>query len=369
MSHTHKHDVVGSFLRPQYLKEARNAFIKGEITQAELTKVEDRAIRELVDKEIDAELNHITDGEFRRSWWHLDFFWGFGGIEFYKPEQGYFFSGGETRAGSVKLTGKIDGKNHPFLKDFKFLKDTVGNRAVPKLAVPAPAQILVELYTPGNRANTEKYYPNQADLHVDLAKAYQTFIAEFYDLGGRVLQLDDCTWGVLVDEKISKFLGYTDDVLEQFATSNVNLNNEAIAKAPEDLEINTHICRGNYKSQWAASGSYARISEILFGKADYDHFFLEFDDERSGDFQPLKDLKLGKKVVLGVVTSKFSQLEDKEQLKKRILDAAQYVPLENLSISPQCGFASTEEGNNLSEEEQWEKLKLIKEVSEEVWGK
>lgn len=379
-------DVVGSYLRPDYLKQARHAFASNEITAAELKSVEDRAITELVEQQKNAGLQVITDGEFRRSWWHLDFMWGLNGVEKHEIEQGYVFADVETRAESTKLIGKISGENHLFIDHFKFLVPFSEAGIVPRLTVPAPAQFLKELTRPCNSAQTKAIYPNEQDLLNDIVNAYQCFIQELYDAGCRNLQIDDCTWGMLTDPKVASAAAtamtgeenhcgcghdHTFDHEQAIAPLVEQLlwvNNHALENAPKDLIVTTHVCRGNYRSTWAASGGYAPVASTLFGKENVDAFYLEFDTERSGDFAPLKQLKPGKKVVLGLISSKTAELESKEDIIARIHEAAQYVPLDNLYLSTQCGFASTEEGNELTADQQWKKIALVKEVADEVWG-
>lgn len=373
VSHRHhapyRYDFVGSFLRPEQLKAARLDFEKGAITQQQLTEVEDACIRDLVEKEISAGLQCVTDGEFRRSYWHLDFMWGFDGIDRVLLDRGYQFHGEETRADSARVTGKIKYTAHPFLDHYKFLKQVVGGRVQTRQTLPAPAQIYAELVRGENEGYLNEVYPDREELFNDLLAAYRDFVLAVYEEGCRTLQLDDCTWGMLCDQGFWKAMagaGYDAEGLKQLY---LGLNNKLIASLPEDLVVNTHVCRGNYHSTWATSGGYQPVADTLFVGEDADAFYLEFDDDRSGDFAPLASVPEDKIVVLGLVTSKRPQLEDKAQIIARIKEASQYVPLDRLCLSPQCGFASTEEGNILTEQEQWNKIKLIKEIAEEVWGK
>lgn len=373
VSHRHhapyRYDFVGSFLRPEQLKAARLDFEKGAITQQQLTEVEDACIRDLVEKEIAAGLQCVTDGEFRRSYWHLDFMWGFDGIDRVLLDRGYQFHGEETRADSARVTGKIKYTAHPFLDHYKFLKQVVGGRVQTRQTLPAPAQIYAELVRGENEGYLNEVYPDREELFNDLLAAYRDFVLAVYEEGCRTLQLDDCTWGMLCDQGFWKAMagaGYDAEGLKQLY---LGLNNKLIASLPEDLVVNTHVCRGNYHSTWATSGGYQPVADTLFVGEDADAFYLEFDDDRSGDFAPLASVPEDKIVVLGLVTSKRPQLEDKAQIIARIKEASQYVPLDRLCLSPQCGFASTEEGNILTEQEQWNKIKLIKEIAEEVWGK
>ncbi|MBS0847351.1 5-methyltetrahydropteroyltriglutamate--homocysteine S-methyltransferase [Citrobacter sp. JGM124] len=379
-------DVVGSYLRPDYLHAARSQFTCGEIDQAALTRVEDRAISELISKQKSLGLHVITDGEFRRSWWHLDFMWGLHGVEKAELKQGYIFDGIETRPETARLTGKISGKNHPFIEHFKFLLPYADSNTVPRLTIPAPAQFFKELYRPENKQATADIYPQQDELIADIIKAYKEFIDDLYKAGCRNLQLDDCTWGMMVDARYnnagvaissqeqnnhcdchsSSHTVISDDI-NALTELLLRVNNGAIEGSPQDLVITTHVCRGNYRSTWAASGGYAPVADALFGRENVSAYYLEFDTERAGDFSPLAAVSGNKQVVLGLISSKFGQLEDKASVIGRIREAAQYVPLERLCLSTQCGFASTEEGNALTEEQQWAKIELVKQIAAEVW--
>ncbi|MBN2983070.1 5-methyltetrahydropteroyltriglutamate--homocysteine S-methyltransferase [Cohnella algarum] len=364
-----RHDIVGSFLRPEALKEARRKFRDGEISSAELKAVEDREIARLVGKQKEAGLRAVTDGEFRRSWWHLDFMWELDGVEKAVADKGYPFQGAETRAETARLNGKIGFTRHSFVGHFKFLKEIAGEDVVARQTIPAPAQLLAELQRPENQASTEAIYGDAGELVSDIAKAYKAAILAFYEAGCRSLQLDDCTWGMLVDQ------GYRDglrrqgidpaDVAELFA----RVNREAVAGLPADLIVATHVCRGNYHSTWASSGGYEPIAETLFGIDGVSAYYLEFDTDRAGDFAPLRFVKEDRQVVLGLHSSKFGELEDKEAIVGRIREATKYVDLDRICLSPQCGFASTEEGNVLTEEQQWRKLRFIKEIADEIWSR
>lgn len=366
---TNKHfEAVGSYLRPAELKEARVKFAEGQISATDLRSVEDKCIVDVIQKQKAHGLHYITDGEFRRSYWHLDFMWGFGGVEHIELEHGYLFHGEETTKGSLRLTGKITGENHPFIKDFLFVKQYEEEGIEAKQTIPAPAQFLSELFRGNNSKNTREFYPNTEELIEDLAKAYRTFFKEIYEAGCRTIQLDDCTWGMIVDDDYWKSMLGNGFTLEHEALKYLKVNNLAIEGKPEGLTINTHVCRGNYHSCYAAKGAYDPVAPYLFAHENVDTFYLEYDDERSGSFEPLKYVSDNKKVVLGLITSKSPVLEDKNTVIARIHEAAKYVPLERLSLSPQCGFASCEIGNKLTETEQWAKLDLIREITEEVWG-
>lgn len=364
-----KFDIVGSFLRPNELKKARADYDAGTISAEQLTEVENKCIKELIEKQKKAGLPVITDGEFRRSYWHLDFMWGFNGIEHIELDHGYFFHGEETTHGSIRVTGKISGENHPFVEHFKFVKQFEDENTVARQTIPAPAQLLAELFREDNGKDTLAVYPNQEELIQDIAKAYQIVMKELYAAGCRNVQFDDCTWGMFCDTKYWAARQKEGNVsVEDEAKKYLRLNNLAIEGKPEDMVINTHVCRGNYHSTWAASGGYAPIAPFLFAGEHVNAYYLEFDDERSGNFEPLKYVSENKKVVLGLITTKSPVLEDKETVIARIHEAEKFIPLNRLCLSPQCGFASCEIGNNLTEEEQWAKLALVKEISEEVWG-
>ena len=360
-----KFDVVGSFLRPVELKEAREKFKKGEISPQELKEVEDREIEKLVKKEKEAGLKIISDGEFRRSWWHFDFFWGLHGIEKYtlSEDELIHFHGETLRPEGIKVVGKISGKNHPFLEHYKFLKGFEDENTVAKQTVPSPAQLLRGVYNQIKKGNP---YEDVKEFIKDVSAAYGEFFKEIYDLGCRNLQLDDCAWGSVLDPSFAERFHVDAKSIDELKEEYLKINNDAIDKAPEGLNITTHICRGNYKSHYASEGSYDSVADYVLAKEKVNAFYLEYDDERSGDFKALAKIPEGKKVVLGIVTSKRAELEDKNKLIERIKEAAKYIPLENICISPQCGFASTEEGNTVTEEDQWKKIALLKEVAEEI---
>lgn len=359
-------DIVGSFLRPEVIKEARAKFQNQEISSNELRRIEDEEIIKLVKKQKELGLKAVTDGEFRRSWWHLDFMWGLDGVEKRVLETGYKFNGLETRAETATLTGKIDFSNHPMVEHYKFLKSISGDDVVARQTIPAPAQFLAELQRGENKEITESIYKNIDELILDIANAYKKAIKAFYNEGCRNLQLDDCTWGMLCDKKYWEARQQegvdTNDIAKLYA----KVNNLAIEDHPEDLVITMHVCRGNYNSTWAGSGGYEPVAEILFGTVNVDGFYLEYDTDRAGDFAPLRFIK-NQQVVLGLISSKTGILENKEEVKERIREATKYVDINQVCLSPQCGFASTEEGNILTEEEQWNKIKLVREISEEIW--
>lgn len=364
-----RYDYVGSFLRPEELISMRKDFEDGKITAEELKAAEDRCIADLVTKQKAAGYHVITDGEFRRKSWHLDFMWGLNGVERIGLDHGYFFHGMETYHTSVEVTGKITGESHPFVDHYKFLRQFEDENTVAKQTIPAPAQMLSELFRADNAEKTRDVYPDYEQLVQDIAAAYRTVIRELYEAGCRNIQLDDCTWGMVVDSEYwEKKLGAGADIEEE-ARKYLRINNLAIEGKPEDLVINTHVCRGNYQSTYAASGPYDKIAPILFSDENAEAFYLEYDDERSGGFEPLKYVTGNKKVVLGLITTKSPVLEKKEEVIARIHEAEKYIPLDRLYLSPQCGFSSNEIGNKLTEEEQWAKLALVRQIAEEVWGK
>ena len=366
-------DHVGSYLRPKELVEAREKFSKGELSKEELTKVEDKLIAELVEKQIAAGLKGVTDGEFRRAYWHLDFFWGLNGIEHVQGEKGYAFKGIETKPDTAKVSGKISGENHPFVEHFKYLRDITKDKdVVVKLTMPSPSQLYFELIrTEDHIKSYEQFYSNFDELKAAIVAAYKQVINDLYNEGLRVLQFDDCTWGALADDGFAnRFRDERplEEVRRDYAARCLALNNEVIEGKPEDLVINTHVCRGNFASKWISQGGYQNVEDELLAGENVDAYYLEYDTDRAGDFKPLAKVGKDKKVVLGLITSKFADLEDKEEVIARIKEASQYIPLENIYLSTQCGFASTEEGNILTEEDQWKKIALISEIVKEVWG-
>lgn len=365
-----RYDFVGSFLRPEKLKKARRQFNEGKIDAAALKKVEDEAITELVSKIKELGYHVITDGEFRRATWHLDFMWGFDGIGHTPTKTGLPFHGEAAMVDDTYIVGKIGlTGEHPFVDHFRFVKALEDENTVAKQTIPSPAQFLAQFTMPFNRGCTEKHYPNEQELVNDIVAAYGKVIDDLYAAGCRNLQLDDCTWGMFADKIGHTLYGTTREGIVDFQKSHKDINNKVIANAPKDMIINTHVCRGNFHSTYASEGAYDSVADILFGEENVNAYFLEFDDERSGGFAPLAKVSGEKKVVLGLITTKSPVLEDKQLVIDRIHDAAKYIPLERLYLSPQCGFASCEIGNKLTEEEQWAKLRLVKEVAEEVWGK
>ncbi len=358
-----KADHVGSLLRPESIHQARKDFREGKISAKQLYDIETKEIKRIVDKQIEIGLSAVTDGEFRRRFWHTDFLEHLNGIEGYVPETGYIFHGNEeTEKYNVRNTGKISfNSDHPHVKDFIVFKEIVDGRAVAKQTIPSPNQ----LFNVGIR--NEDIYPDVEEYAEDIIQTYRDALKAFYDAGVRYLQFDDVYIAGLSSPDIPFNDGkYSREKLIELALKVVN---GVLEGKPEDLYVTTHLCRGNYRSNWAFEGSYGIIAPTLFAKEKVDGFFLEYDDDRSGDFKPLEFIPNGgAQVVLGLFTSKSGQLEDEENIKARIKEATQYIPKEQICISPQCGFASTHHGNKLTEEEQWEKLKFIVDIAKEELG-
>lgn len=365
-----RYDFVGSFLRPERLKEARRAFDNGNIGYDELKKVEDETITELVSKLKELGYHVITDGEFRRATWYLDFMWALDGVGHKPTKTGLPFHGEDALVDDTYLVGKLKlSGEHPFVDHFRFVKQFEDENTVAKQTIPSPAQFLAQFLFPFNLESTFAQYESEEAFIDDVVEVYNEFIRQLYDAGCRNLQLDDCTWGMFTNKSGSILFGTTKEGTVEVQKKYKGVNNRVIDAAPDDLVVTTHVCRGNYHSTYISSGPYDAVADVLLGEENVSAFFLEFDDERSGGFEPLAKVPEDKKVVLGLVTTKRPELEDKAVLHARIKEASKYVPLERLYLSPQCGFASCEIGNKLTEEEQWAKLRLVKEVAEEVWGK
>jgi 5-methyltetrahydropteroyltriglutamate--homocysteine methyltransferase len=356
-------DHVGSLLRPPALKAAREKFAKGAIPAAELKAVEDREIERVIKKQEEVGLEAITDGEFRRSWWHLDFLWGLDGAERYVLDTGIAFSGVTTRAEGVKVTGKLGFSAHPMLDHYKFVQ--AHTRRTPKITIPAPSAMYGR---PVRNPISETAYPTLDILFEDLGKAYRKGVRAFADAGCRYLQLDEVFIAMLCDPHYRQQMKDRGDDPEKLGEAYSDMINMAMSDIPSDMTITMHLCRGNYKSTFMGAGGYDAVQEILFNKINVHGYFMEYDDERAGTFEPLRLLPKGKHVVLGIVTTKSGKLEGKDELKRRIDAAAKYANLDQLCPSGQCGFASTEEGNILTEDEQWAKLGRIVEVARDVWG-
>jgi 5-methyltetrahydropteroyltriglutamate--homocysteine methyltransferase len=356
-------DHVGSLLRPPALKKAREQHAKGEISAAQLKEIEDREIERVIKKQEEVGLQAITDGEFRRSWWHLDFLWGLDGAEKNVMDSGIAFAAVTTRNEGVKVTGKLGFTGHPMIEHFKFV--AAHTRRTPKITIPAPSAIYGRpLKTPID----QKIYPKLDTFFADLGQAYRKAVRAFADAGCRYLQLDEVFIAMLCDPKYRAQMTDRGDDPKYLGETYGDLINAAMSDIPADMTITMHLCRGNYKSTFMGAGGYDAVQEILFNKINVHGYFMEYDDERSGGFEPLRMLPKGKQVVLGIMTTKTGKLESKDELKRRIDQAAKYAPLDQLCISGQCGFASTEEGNVLTEDEQWAKLRRLVEVANEVWG-
>ncbi len=357
-------DIVGSFLRPDAIKQARQQFAAGEIDAAHLRKIEDDAIRHAVEQQCACGLHVVTDGEFRRAWWHLDFFGALQGVELVEVNQGIQFNGIQTKAQSVRVTGKVAFGDHPMLEDFRFLKSVSGN-AEPKMTIPSPS---VLHFRGGAAAIDRNVYPDLKDYFDDLATTWRDAIRAFYDAGCRYLQLDDTVWAYLCSDEQRRQIRERGDDPDELARIYARVLNQALEGKPEDLTIGLHVCRGNFRSSWIAEGGYEPVAEVLFGTVNIDAFFLEYDNDRSGDFAPLRFIRPGKQqVVLGLITTKNGELENPELIKARLEEAAKYVDISQICLSPQCGFASTEEGNSITPAEQWEKVRLVTSVASEVW--
>jgi methionine synthase II (cobalamin-independent) len=356
-------DHVGSLLRSAALKEARAQFAAGKIDRAALKAVEDCEIERVIKKQEEVGLQSITDGEFRRSWWHLDFLWGLDGVEKHVMEHGIAFAAVTTRNEGVKVTGKIGFSNHPMIEHFKFV--AAHTKRTPKITIPASSA----LYGRPMRTPVDKsVYPDNDAMFADLGQAYRKAVRAFADAGCRYLQLDEVFIAMLCDEKYRAQMRERGDDPDRLGPLYGDLINTAMSDIPSDMRITMHLCRGNYKSTFMGSGGYDAEQEILFNRIKVHGYFMEYDTARAGGFEPLKLVPKDRQVVLGLVTTKTGRLESKDDIKRRIDEATKYISLDQLCLSPQCGFASTEEGNVLAEDEQWAKLRMIVELADEVWG-
>jgi 5-methyltetrahydropteroyltriglutamate--homocysteine methyltransferase len=357
-------DHVGSLLRPDALKLARERHAKGAIDAAALKKVEDREIERAIAKQEEVGLKSITDGEFRRSWWHLDFLWGLDGVERYAMDQGVAFSGMNTRAEGARVIGKVGYSSHPMIEHFKFVQ--AHTKQTPKITIPAPSALYGRT---GRKAVPESVYPNLDNFFADLGDAYRKAVRAFADAGCRYLQLDEVFIAMLCDGKYREMYKARGDDPDKLGAIYGDLINAAMSDIPSDMVITMHLCRGNYKSTFMGSGGYEPVADVLFKRIKVHGYFMEYDTDRAGGFEPLKIVPKDRQVVLGLVTTKSGTLETKDAIKKRIDEATKYIPLDQLCLSGQCGFASTEEGNVLTEDAQWAKLRMIVELADEVWGK
>lgn len=358
-------DQVGSLLRTAPLKEARAKRARNEIDVAALMAVEDREIEKVVRKQEEIGLKLATDGEFRRSWWHFDFFRGLKGVEPITTATGIQFHGVETKHEGIKISGKVEFAGHVQVEHFKFLKAHC--RVVPKMCIPAPSTFH---FRQGRVLVSKEVYPDIDQFFADVGAAWRKAIRAFYNAGCRYLQLDDTAWAMMCDPKEREQSKARGDDPDKLPAVYAHVTNAALEGKAADMAITMHSCRGNFRSTWIAQGGYEFVAEHLLGKTNLDGYFLEYDGDRAGGFEPLRYFPKGQKqLVLGLVTSKSGRLEPKDDIKRRIDEAMKYVPLDQLCLSPQCGFASTEEGNILAEEEQWAKLRMIVELADEVWGK
>jgi len=357
-------DHVGSLLRPAELKAAREKRAKGEITADALTAIEDTEIERIIGLQEKVGLKSITDGEFRRSWWHLDFLWGLAGVERYAMDQGVAFAGTTTRAEGARVVGKLDFSiYHPFIRHFKFVQRNTSR--TPKVTIPAPSALYGRT---GRKAVPAEIYPDLDEFFADLGNAYRKAVNSFAEAGCRYLQLDEVFIAMLCDAKYAQGLKDRGEDPNKLGEIYGDLINTAMSGIPSDMTITMHLCRGNYKSTFMGSGGYEPVAEVLFNRIKVHGYFMEYDTDRAGGFEPLRMVPKDRQVVLGLVTTKSGTLETKDAIKRRIDEAARFISLDQLCLSGQCGFASTEEGNVLTEEAQWAKLRTIVEVAEEVWG-
>ncbi|MEZ5786905.1 MAG: cobalamin-independent methionine synthase II family protein [Xanthobacteraceae bacterium] len=358
-------DQVGSLLRTEALKQARSQHQSGAITDDALRQVEDAEIKKIIARQEEVGLQAVTDGEFRRAWWHFDFLKKLDGVEGYQAASGIQFHGIETRAEGLRVTGRVGfSGSHPMIEHFKFLK--ANTKATAKMTIPSPS---VLHFRGGSKEVSNKVYPQLDAFFDDLGRAYRKVVRAFYDAGCRYLQFDDTVWAYLCSKEQLQQARDRGEEVEKLPRIYADVINYAIAERPSDMVITTHVCRGNFRSQWISEGGYEPVAERLLGEIDYDGYFLEYDTDRAGGFEPLRFLPKGKKiVVLGLVTSKSGTLESRDAIKRRIDEATRYASLDQLALSPQCGFASTEEGNILTEDQQWAKLAMIVDLAREIWG-
>ncbi|QBO36128.1 vitamin B12 independent methionine synthase [Periweissella cryptocerci] len=360
-------DQVGSLLRTDALKDALTRHRAGEITDAEFLTIQQAEVKKIVELQHEHGLHAVTDGEFSRSWWHLDFLWNLTNVDKYDYEASYKFHGEHTRTDNVQITGKVsENPDHPFYAAFSYLQSILPAGSEAKQTIPSPSLLFRD-----NRSDRAlEFYATWDEYLDDLAKTYHDTVLHFYELGARYIQFDDTTWAYL----ITKLNEFKDDAearapFEKIAQDSIRVINQAIADLPDDLTITTHICRGNFQSTFLFEGGYEVVAHYL-SELNYDGFFLEYDNDRSGDLAPIATIwnnRENVKIVLGLITSKFPELEGRHLVKARIAEATNYVPLSNLALSTQCGFASTEEGNKLTDGEQWAKLDLARLIAKEVW--
>jgi 5-methyltetrahydropteroyltriglutamate--homocysteine methyltransferase len=360
-------DHVGSLLRSAPLKAAREQRALGEITAEAFHEIENREITGAIAKQEAAGLQSITDGEYRRVSWNIDFLEQLDNVESYAGERKIKFqtSGPQPRQVLLRVTGKLGGyKPHPMIEHFKFLR--AHTRRMPKMTIPSPSSLHFRY---GRDAVPAALYPAMADFYRDLSQSYRKVVRAFADAGCRYLQLDEVNLAYLCDPSLRKIISDRGEDPARLPAAYASMINAAIADIPSDMTITMHLCRGNFRSNFVASGGYEPVAELLFNTINVHGYFMEYDSVRAGGFEPLRFVPERKTVVLGLVTSKTGALEDKDAIKRRIEQAAKYIDLDQLCLSPQCGFASTEEGNVLAEDEQWAKLRMIVEIAEEVWGR
>jgi 5-methyltetrahydropteroyltriglutamate--homocysteine methyltransferase len=357
-------DHVGSLLRTASLKDARAKRERGEINAEALKAVEDLEIEAIIKLQEEIDLKAVTDGEFRRAFWNYDFLGKLDGVEAYLGERKIKFQGPNPKPMMLRVTAKLGTfSGHPMLEHFKFLKDHTKRLA--KMTIPSPSSLHFRY---GRDAVPKTIYPAMEDFYRDLGQTYRKAVRAFADAGCRYLQLDEVNFTYLCDPKLRAQVANRGDDPEQLPAIYATMINAAVSDIPDDMTITVHLCRGNFQSTFVASGGYEPVAEILFNTINVHGYFMEYDSDRAGGFEPLRFVPKGKTVVLGLVTSKSGRLEGKDAIKRRIEQAAKFIPLDQLCLSPQCGFASTEEGNLLAEDEQWAKLRMIVELAEEVWG-
>jgi 5-methyltetrahydropteroyltriglutamate--homocysteine methyltransferase len=357
-------DHVGSLLRPAALKHARAQRERDEIDAAALKAIEDHEIDKVIRKQEEIGLKSVTDGEFRRAFWNYDFLGRLNGVEAYLGERKIKFQGSQPRPMMLRVTGPLGAfSDHPMIEHFRFVK--ARTKVTAKMTIPSPSSLHFRY---GRDAVPNAIYPTMDDFYRDLGQAYRKAVRAFADAGCRYLQLDEVNFAYLCDPALRKQVSERGDDPEALPGIYADMINTAISDIPADMTITMHLCRGNFRSTFVATGGYEPVAEILFNTTKVDGYFMEYDSERAGGFEPLRFVPKGKAVVLGLVTSKSGRLESKDELKRRIEQAATFVDFDQLCLSPQCGFASTEEGNVLAEDEQWAKLSMIVELAEEVWG-
>jgi 5-methyltetrahydropteroyltriglutamate--homocysteine methyltransferase len=357
-------DHVGSLLRPPALKEARAKHERGEIDDAALKAIEDREIEQAIRKQESIGLKSITDGEYRRAFWNYDFLGQIDGVEAYLGERKIKFQGVNPRPMMLRVVGKLGGyKPHPMIAHYQFV--AAHTKATPKITIPSPSSLHFRY---GRDSVPESIYPNMEDFYHDLGLGYRKAVHAFADVGCRYLQLDEVNFTYLCDPALRKVVSDRGENPDTLPATYATLINSAVADVPADMTIAMHLCRGNFRSTFVASGGYEPVAEVLFNSINVNAYFMEYDSDRAGGFEPLRFVPKNKMVVLGIVTSKSGTLESKDDLKRRIDEAGKFIDLDQLCLSPQCGFASTEEGNLLTYDEQWAKLARVVEVANEVWG-